>query len=115
MDSLEQLKQAQRRFAEDRDWDQFHSPKNLVMALAGEVGELSECFQWLSEEKSLTLGKDELQAVREEAADILLYLVRLADKLDIDLVQAAREKILLNAAKYPVSKARGTATKYTKL
>jgi NTP pyrophosphatase (non-canonical NTP hydrolase) len=83
------------------------------MALAGEVGELSECFQWLNEAQSQTLDHDQLAAVREEMADVLLYLVRLADKLDIDLVQAAQDKIHLNAQKYPVAQAKGNAKKYT--
>lgn len=112
--NLEDLKQRLRAFAEDRDWDQFHSPKNLSMALAAEVGELLELFQWLTEDESRDLSSSptELDRVQEELADILIYLIRLADKLDIDLESAALDKIRSNAEKYPVEKARGRATKY---
>jgi NTP pyrophosphatase (non-canonical NTP hydrolase) len=99
-------------FARERDWDQFHAPKNLVMALAGETGELLEHFQWLTEAQSRQLPPDVKQAVAYEMADILLYLVRLADKLDVDLVAAAHEKIGLNAVKYPVQEFRGSSRKY---
>lgn len=103
-----------RTFAAERDWDQFHSPKNLSMALAGEAGELLELFQWLTQEESQALADspEEMARVREEVADILIYLVRLADKLGIDLEEAAVEKIEKNVERYPVDKARGKATKY---
>lgn len=103
-----------RRFAAERDWDQFHSPKNLVMALTGEVGELAEVFQWVTEDQSRTVGSDPrtAQAVRDELADVTLYLVRLADVLGVDLDEAIRNKLALNAAKYPVEKARGSSRKY---
>ena len=94
--SLEALRDALRRFASDRDWDQFHSPKNLAMALSVEVAELLEHFQWMSEAGSAALTPDQNAKVREEAADVLLYLVRLADKLDIDLLLAANEKLEQN-------------------
>lgn len=110
---LAQLRDALRQFAADRDWDQFHSPKNLASALAVEAAELLERFQWLTEDQSRHLSPTELGKVREEMADVLNYLVRLADKLDVDLVAAARDKIKVNAIKYPVEKARGSAKKYS--
>jgi len=113
--SLEVLRDSLRQFASDRDWDQFHSPKNLAIALSVEVAELLEHFQWISEAGSAALTPDQHAKVREEAADVLLYLVRLADKLDIDLLVAATEKLTLNGAKYPVEKARGSSKKYTEL
>ncbi len=114
-DILDELRLAQRAFAEERDWDQFHSPKNLSMALSVEAAELLEHFQWMKEEASRELAPDLRQKVREEMADILLYLVRLADQLDVDLAQAAREKMQANARKYPVAKSRGNSRKYSDL
>jgi dCTP diphosphatase len=113
--SLETLKLELRQFAAARDWNQFHSPKNLAAALAVEAAELLEPFQWLTEEQSRNLSPEKCEAVRKEIADVLIYLIRLADKLDIDLLQAVRDKIMENAAKYPVEKARGSSTKYTDL
>jgi len=113
--SLPELRDALRRFAADRDWDQFHSPKNLAMALSVEAAELLEHFQWLSEDASTRLEGKELDEIREEMADVLLYLIRLADKLDVDLLQAAIRKMQLNEAKYPADKARGHSRKYTEL
>jgi NTP pyrophosphatase (non-canonical NTP hydrolase) len=110
---LPQLRDALRQFAADREWDQFHSPKNLACALAVEAAELLERFQWLTEDQSRNLAPADLARVREEMADVLNYLVRLADKLDVDLVDAAFDKIRLNAIKYPVEKARGSARKYS--
>ncbi len=115
MTEVQRLRDQLRAFAEERDWDQFHSPKNLAMALAGEAGELLENFQWLTEEQSRHPAPEVLAAAGEEIADVLLYLIRLADKLGIDPVAAADRKMLANAAKYPVDKARGTAKKYTEL
>jgi dCTP diphosphatase len=112
---LTQLRDALRQFAAERDWDQYHSPKNLASALSVEAAELLERFQWLTEDQSRNLAPDELQKVREEMADVLNYLVRLADKLDVNLLEAAREKIALNALKYPADKARGSAKKYSDL
>src|SRR5690242_21081246 len=112
---LTQLRDALRQFAAERDWDQFHSPKNLASALAVEAAELLERFQWLTEDQSRRLSPEELSKVREEMADVLNYLVRLADKLDVNLLEAARDKIQLNAAKYPIDKARGVAKKYSEL
>lgn len=112
---LTTLREEIRRFAADRDWEQFHSPKNLAAALAVEAAELLEPFQWLTEEQSCHLDAEQLTAVRDEVADVLLYLIRLADKLDIDLDAAARDKIVRNALRYPVAKARGSSKKYTDL
>ena len=113
--SLNELTSRLRAFAAERDWDQFHSPKNLVMALSVEVSELMEHFQWLTEEQSVTLPPEKLQQVREEIGDVLIYLTRLADKLGINLLEAAVTKLEVNRAKYPADKARGTAKKYTEL
>jgi len=113
--NLNDLKQRLRDFAEARDWDQFHSPKNLSMALSAEVAEIVEHFQWLTEEQSKNLPKDKLAEVETELADTLIYLIRLADKLDIDLLKAAENKIEINEQKYPVEKAKGNAKKYTEL
>jgi NTP pyrophosphatase (non-canonical NTP hydrolase) len=108
-DSLAQLNQRLLEFARDRDWEQFHSPKNLAMALAGETGELLEHFQWLSERQSESLPADKRQAVGQELADILIYLIRLGERLDIDLISAAWEKIELNESRYPADRVRGDA------
>ena len=107
------LKQRLREFADTRDWNQFHSPKNLCMALGVEVAEITEHFQWLTEEQSNNLTRNKLDEVATELADTLLYLIRLADKLDIDLLASAFSKIELNRQKYPVDKSRGNAKKYT--
>jgi len=109
INTLNDLKSALRRFADERDWEQFHSPKNLAMALSVEVAELVEHFQWLSQEQSLHLSPAENEAVRQELADVLIYLVRLADRLDIDLLTAAEDKLRMNARKYPVHESRGRA------
>jgi NTP pyrophosphatase (non-canonical NTP hydrolase) len=102
-----------RSFATERDWERFHSPKNLVMALTGEAGELASEFQWLTEAESQELDPERMVRVKQEAADVLLYLVRLADKLQFDLLEAAHRKIDLNAERYPADKVRGSARKYT--
>jgi dCTP diphosphatase len=112
---LTQLRDCLRQFAAERDWDQFHSPKNLAMALSVEAAELLERFQWVTEEQSRNLPAAELAKVREEMADVLNYLVRLADKLEVNLLEAARDKVALNALKYPVDKSRGSAKKYSEL
>ena len=109
---LEALREALRTFAAERDWDQFHSPKNLAAALSVEAAELLEHFQWLSEADSRRLAPEQIEPVQQELADVLLYLIRLADKLDVDLVAAAKAKLALNALKYPVEKARGSRRKY---
>lgn len=115
MTQLEDLRGQLREFAAAREWDQFHSPKNLAMALSAEAGELLETFQWLSEDASCRLSPEALAAASDEVADVLLYLIRLSDKLGIDPVAAARRKLVANAAKYPVDKARGNSRKYTEL
>jgi dCTP diphosphatase len=114
-DSLEHLRARLAEFAAERDWDQFHNPKNLAMALAGETGELVEHFQWLTFEEAADLPRETRDAVALEAADVLLFLLRLCDKLDIDLAAAAQRKLELNAARYPIDKSRGRAIKYDKL
>jgi dCTP diphosphatase len=114
-DALTELRDRLRHFATERAWQQFHAPKNLAMALSVEAAELLEHFQWLSEEASRRLPAADLAKVGQELADVLLYLVRLADELDVDLAAAARDKIERNALKYPVDKARGTSRKSTDL
>ena len=104
-----------REFAKERDWDQFHSPKNLAMALSVEVAEIVEHFQWLTEEQSKNLPNDKLEEVETELADTFIYIVRLADKLEIDLLAAAHSKVEVNERKYPVGKSKGNAKKYTGL
>jgi len=112
-DSLENLKTRLRKFAKERDWDQFHSPKNLSMALIAEAAELIEHFQWLTQEQSSNLPADKVEPVEQELADILLYLVRISDKLGIDLIEAANKKVEVNKQKYPVSEVKGSAKKYS--
>ncbi|MCD9466073.1 nucleotide pyrophosphohydrolase [Photobacterium iliopiscarium] len=112
---IKKLQDALAEFAQQRNWDQFHTPKNLVMALSGEVGELIEIFQWLTPEQSQQLPPQTKQHASEEIADVMMYLLRLADKCDIDVMQACQEKIQQNAAKYPISKCYGSAKKYNEL
>ncbi|MCA1979537.1 MAG: nucleotide pyrophosphohydrolase [Thiobacillus sp.] len=115
IDSLDTLRARIRAFAEARAWERYHTPKNLVMALTVEVAELQEPFQWLTPEQSQALDPAQREAVRQEIADVLIYLTRLADLLDIDLLDAAAHKLDINARKYPVEKARGNALKYSDL
>lgn len=114
---VEGAAQALRQFAQEREWQQFHSPKNLVMALSGEVGELTEIFQWMTEADSHAAASHPktATAVRDELADVALYLIRLADVLGVDLNAAIASKLASNAAKYPVEAARGVSTKYDQL
>lgn len=112
-DSLDTLRLKMREFAQARDWDQFHSPKNLSMALIAEAAELLEHFQWLTEQQSAQLPDNKREAVEHELADVLLYLVRIADKLNVDLFAAATRKMELNAIKYPADKVRGQSKKYS--
>jgi len=112
---LDLLRERIRRFNAARRWQIFHSPKNLSMALSVEAAELMEHFQWLTEEQSRQLPEPKRARVREELADVFIYLVNLADQLDIDLLGAARDKIGLNEKKYPVAKASGNALKYSEL
>jgi dCTP diphosphatase len=107
------LRAAVRRFNEDRDWQQFHSPKNLAMALSVEVAEVVEHFQWLTEEQSRDLPPQKLAEVREEIGDVMIYLVELADQLGIDPVEAAKAKVEINGQKYPTDLVKGKASKYT--
>jgi len=113
IDQLQDLKERLRQFAVERDWDQFHSPKNLAMALIVEAAELVEHFQWVTQEQSQSLPDDKKVDVQAELADILIYLVRIADKLDIDLYNAALEKLRHNSEKYPADQVRGLSKKYT--
>lgn len=112
---LDELRSKLRAFVNAREWDQFHNPKNLVMAVAGEAAELMEHFQWLTHEESSSLPLETKSEVELEIADVLLLLLRLCDKLDVDPVSAAERKLVLNEAKYPVEKSRGRSAKYTKL
>lgn len=114
-DSLERISRELRQFAEDRDWVQFHSPKNLAMALSAECGELLEHFMWLDGEESASLSSEQTNAVELELADVMIFVIRLADRLDVDLLDAVRRKVEINAQRYPVDKARGRAVKYDKL
>lgn len=109
---LARLRAIVRTFVAERDWDQFHTPKNLAAALTVEAAELLEHFQWLQSGRIEELGPDKLAEVRHEMADVLVYLVRLADKLDVDLFQAVEEKMVLNRAKYPAELVRGDMRKY---
>ncbi|MDD2914223.1 MAG: nucleotide pyrophosphohydrolase [Gallionella sp.] len=113
MNDLESIKIRLRAFAAARGWEQFHSPKNISMALIVEAAELVEHFQWLTEEQSKALQPEQLQQVREELADIQIYLIQIADKLNVDLLDAANKKIDLNAKKYPAEEVRGSSKKYT--
>ncbi len=108
-ESLQELSNRLLRFAQERDWEQFHSPKNLSMALSAEAGELLEHFQWLNEEQSQNLDDDKKEAVALEMADIFIYLLRLAERLDINLLDAAWQKIAVNEKRYPVEQVKGDA------
>ncbi|MBK5542245.1 nucleotide pyrophosphohydrolase [Pseudomonas sp. TH05] len=114
---ISRLADALQRFADDRDWQQFHSPKNLLLALTGETGELCEIFQWMSEADAKDAAKrpETAQAVRDELADVLMYLVRLSSVLGVDLNDAVTSKLALNGQKYPVDKAKSTSKKYDQL
>lgn len=110
---FDQLKQKLRQFVAERDWDQFHSPKNLSMALIAEAAELVEHFQWLTEEQSASLAPEKLAEIELELADIQIYLVEMADRLQLDLMAAVEKKLAINARKYPADKVRGSPKKYT--
>lgn len=112
-DELITLRDSLRKFSEVRDWDQFHSPKNLSMALIVEAAELVEYFQWLTEKQSLNLPIDKHQAIEEEIADIFIYLIRISDKFNIDLIEAANKKLEKNKLKYPADQVKGNSKKYT--
>jgi dCTP diphosphatase len=110
---LSDLTQRLRDFAAERDWDQFHSPKNLAMALVAEAGELAAEFQWLTEAQSRAPEAPQRERIEAECADVLNYLLRLSDKLGIDLIAAAHAKIDANARRYPAEKVRGSSKKYS--
>lgn len=113
--TLDELRQRVRRFVVERDWDQFHSPKNLAMALTVEASELLEIFQWLTEEESRNLAPQAKAGAADEIADVLIYLLQLCHHLGIDPLAAARDKIAKNALKYPVESSRGNNKKYSEL
>lgn len=110
---METLLEKLRTFVQERDWNQFHSPKNLAMALSVEASEIVEIFQWLTQEQSRRIEGEQLEKLKDEIGDVMIYLTMLADKLGIDPVEAAHNKIEKNRKKYPVDKARGKATKYS--
>ena len=112
-DRLEVLRGRLRAFVRERDWEQFHSPKNLAMAMIVEAAELVEHFQWLTEQQSRELSPEKLELVRQEIADTFVYLLRLSDVLGVDMIEAANAKMDLNAKKYPADKVRGSNAKYT--
>jgi NTP pyrophosphatase (non-canonical NTP hydrolase) len=112
---LDELAEKLRAFAAERDWEPYHTPKNLAAALIVEAAELLEHFQWLGSEESARLAPGQREQVALEMADVLLYLVRMADRLGVDLLDAATRKLAINAQKYPVALARGTHAKYTDL
>jgi dCTP diphosphatase len=112
MRDLAELKLRIREFVAERDWDRFHSPKNLAMALSVEASELVEIFQWLTEEESASVDAERKRRAAEELADVLWFLVRIADRLDIDLLEASETKIAANAKKYPAARVRGQSRKY---
>lgn len=112
---IEALQAALQQFALERDWEQFHSPKNLASALSVEAAELLEHFQWLSDEQSRSLSATRRSQVGEELADVFLYLLQLSDKLGVDLIEEARKKMQVNASKYPIERSRGISDKYTEL
>ncbi|MFA5870122.1 MAG: nucleotide pyrophosphohydrolase [Candidatus Bathyarchaeia archaeon] len=111
---VDSLQRRLRAFADARDWESFHSPKNLAMAIASEAGELVDVFQWLTEEESRHLSDENLRRATEEIADVLIYVLRLGDKLGIDLGKAIDEKIDFNERRYPVDLAKGNAIKYNR-
>ena len=108
---MEELTRELREFASERDWEQFHSPKNLAMALSVEAAEIVEHFQWLTQEESLNLKPEKLAEISDEVGDVLIYLTRLADRLGIDPLQAAMQKVEKNREKYPAGAVKGSATK----
>jgi len=115
LDSLTELAAAVREFGRERDWHRYHTPKNLAAALVVEAAELLEPFQWLTPEESTNLSEHKRAAVQQEMADVLIYLVSLANVLEVDLLKAAEEKLEINARKYPVHKAKGSCAKYDEL
>lgn len=114
LEDLEKLRLALREFAAERDWEQFHTPKNLAAALSVEAAELLEIFQWMSDTQSRTLGDEDRKAVADEIADVLMYLVRISDVLNINLSSSVEQKLAKNREKYPIEQAKGSSAKYTK-
>ncbi|WP_064609204.1 nucleotide pyrophosphohydrolase [Photobacterium sp. J15] len=115
MSDIKHIQQQLAQFAAERNWDQFHTPKNLAMALSGEVGELTEIFQWLTPEQSEQLPHNKKTHLEEEMADVFMYLLRLADRCDVDIIKACETKLEKNRNKYPVEKCYGSAKKYNEL
>jgi dCTP diphosphatase len=115
MNDIHSLKLALRDFAAERDWAQFHSPKNLAAALTVEAAELLEHFQWLTEDQSRSLSAEMRDEIADEIADVMLYLIQIADKLDVDLLNAAADKLARNAKRYPIDRSRGSSKKYNEL
>ena len=113
MSNLDDLQHKIRKFADDRNWDQYHTPKNLSMALIAECAELVEHFQWLTEEENSNLPAETLEEISHELADVFVYLLRLSDKLGINLIETAHSKMVLNEMKYPAEKVHGSSKKYT--
>lgn len=113
MNEIEELRLNLEKFNNERDWEQFHSPKNVAMALSVEAGEIVEIFQWTGEEESYKLEDKEMQKLGAEIGDVFLYLLLLASKFDLDLINVAKQKLEINKKKYPVDKAKGSAKKYT--
>ncbi|TLS73167.1 nucleotide pyrophosphohydrolase [Aliarcobacter thereius] len=112
--NIEKIKQRIQKFSDDRNWEEFHNPKNLIMALNGEVGELNEIFQWLNFEESINLPEDVKEHTKEEIADIAIYLIRICMKLEINLEDAILNKMTKNEAKYPSETSQGGSKKYSK-
>ena len=115
MREIKKISEELQHFVRERDWEQFHSPKNLAMALSVEVSEIIEELQWLTEEQSRDLSSEKVEKIRNEIADVFIYLIMLAEKYDIDLIDAAKDKIRINEKNYPAEKAKGNAKKYTEL
>jgi len=114
-DEIQRLQEAIHKFARDRDWEQFHTPKNLAMAMSVEAAEVVEIFQWLTDEQSKSLSTDKVAALADELADTYIFLIKIAAHYGIDINQAAFDKIKKNELKYPVAKSRGNSKKYTEL
>ena len=112
--NINELQERIAKFSKDRDWDRFHTPKNLVMAISGEVGELTEIFQWLDEEQSKNINSVVKKEVEHEIADVFIYLLRLCDVLNIDPQTSINEKLVINSEKYPINLSKGNAIKYNR-
>ena len=111
--TIDDLREELRRFVQARDWEQFHSPKNLAMGIAAEAGELLEIFLWLTGDESRALDESQREQLKQEIGDVMIYLTLLADQFDLDPVTCARDKLRLNEQKYPAERVRGSAKKYT--